>query len=31
MAKVKGKLKTPLDINEVLTGQEMHGLEAAVQ
>ena len=31
MAKIKGKVKILLDINEVLTGQEMHGLEAVIQ
>jgi purine-binding chemotaxis protein CheW len=31
MAKVKGKVKILLDINEVLTGQELHGLEAVFQ
>ena len=31
MAKVKGKVKILLDINEVLTGQEMHGLEGVIQ
>jgi purine-binding chemotaxis protein CheW len=31
MAKVKGKVKILLDINEVLTSQEIHGLEAVIQ
>ena len=31
MAKVKGKVKILLDINKVLTGQEMHGLEGVIQ
>jgi purine-binding chemotaxis protein CheW len=31
IAKVKGKVKILLDINEVLTGHEIHGLEAVFQ
>ena len=31
MAKSKGKVKILLDINEVLTSQEIHGLEAVIQ
>jgi len=31
MAKIKGKVKILLDIDEVLTTQEIHGLEAAIQ
>jgi purine-binding chemotaxis protein CheW len=31
MAKIKGKVKILLDINEVLTNQEIHGLEAVMQ
>jgi purine-binding chemotaxis protein CheW len=31
MAKIKGKVKILLDINEVLTSQEIHGLEAVIQ
>jgi purine-binding chemotaxis protein CheW len=31
MAKIKGKVKILLDINEVLTTQEIHGLEAVLQ
>lgn len=31
MAKIKGKVKILLDINEVLTSQELHGLEAVLQ
>jgi len=31
MAKIKGKVKILLDINEVLTNQEIHGLEAVLQ
>jgi len=31
MAKVKGKVKILLDINKVLTSQEIHGLEAVLQ
>ena len=31
MAKIKGKVKILLDINEVLTSQEIHGLEAVLQ
>jgi len=31
MAKMKGKVKILLDINEVLTSQEIHGLEAVIQ
>ena len=31
MAKIKGKVKILLDINEVLTSQEVHGLEAVLQ
>jgi purine-binding chemotaxis protein CheW len=30
MAKIKGKVKILLDINEVLTSQEIHGLQAAL-
>ena len=30
MAKIKGKVKILLDINEVLTSQEIHRLEAAL-
>jgi len=30
MAKIKGKVKILLDINEVLTSQEIHGLQAAM-
>lgn len=31
MAKIKGKVKILLDIDKVLTSQEIHGLEAALQ
>jgi purine-binding chemotaxis protein CheW len=31
MAKIKGKVKILLDINEVLTSQEIHGLETVIQ
>jgi len=31
MAKIKGKVKILLDINEVLTSQEISGLEAVMQ
>ena len=31
MAKIKGKVKILLDINEVLTSQEIHSLEAVIQ
>ena len=31
MAKIKGKVKILLDINEVLTTQEIHSLEAVIQ
>jgi purine-binding chemotaxis protein CheW len=31
MAKVRGKVKILLDINEVLTSQEIHSLEAVIQ
>ena len=31
MAKIKGKVKILLDINEVLTSQEVHGLQALIQ
>ena len=31
MAKVKGKVKILLDIDQVLSGQELHGLDALVQ
>ena len=31
MAKIKGKVKILLDINEVLTSQEIHGIEAVLQ
>jgi purine-binding chemotaxis protein CheW len=31
MAKIKGKVKILLDINEVLTSQEINGLEAVIQ
>ena len=31
MAKVKDRVKILLDINEVLTAQEIHGLEAVLQ
>jgi purine-binding chemotaxis protein CheW len=31
MAKIKGKVKILLDINEVLTSQEIHGLEGLIQ
>ncbi len=31
MAKIKGNVKILLDINEVLTSQEIHGLEAVIQ
>jgi len=31
MAKIKGKVKILLDINEVLTSQEIGGLEAVIQ
>jgi purine-binding chemotaxis protein CheW len=31
MAKIKGKVKILLDIDEVLTSQEIHGLEAVLQ
>jgi purine-binding chemotaxis protein CheW len=31
MAKIKGKVKILLDINEVLTSQDIHGLESVIQ
>ncbi len=31
MAKIKGKVKILLDINEVLTSQEIRGIEAVLQ
>ena len=31
MAKIKGRVKILLDINRVLTSQEIHGLEAVIQ
>jgi purine-binding chemotaxis protein CheW len=31
MAKIKGKVKILLDIDEVLTSQEIRGLEAVIQ
>jgi purine-binding chemotaxis protein CheW len=31
MAKIKGKVKILLDIDEVLTSQEIHGIEAVIQ
>ena len=31
MAKIKGKVKILLDINQVLTSQELHGLETVLQ